>query len=528
VAEPPAGRPDRARWVTLAVTTVTVVIITLDNTVLNVSIPTILRDFHTTLPSLQWVITGYALTFATLLLVGGRLGDLYGHRRIFIIGAALFTVGSLVASESTGVGTLVLGEAIIEGIGASLMLPATLAILSRTFEGHERAAAFGVWGATGGTAAVLGPVVGGFLTTNYSWRWCFRINVIIAPLAIIGAIIFMKRDAHNDHRSPIDIPGALLVVAGMFLLVFGLSEGGTYGWGQPIEAFTVVGHRIWRSSETVSIVPVAIAAGMVVLAIFVHFERKKERCGGDPLFEFGQLRHRAFRWGLVVTVVMSIGQFGLAFVLPVFLQEGKHLSAAVNGLWQLPTGIFVASGAQVGSRLTRRHGVTFVVRVGLLLLIAGFGYVAIVISGGLTFWQLVPGLALYGTGVAFSTTQLTNVVLYDVDRDKSGVASGANSTARQLGLALGVAAIGSIMNSQTIARTTERIRAAALSADVKGRAIQQLHSAGVGFSPRGVNPHDEAPAAGRRGCVAQSAVATPANPHLIEIPAICGGPFLIR
>ena len=175
------------------------------------------------------------------------------------------------------------------------MLPATLAILSRTFEGHERAAAFGVWGAAGGTSAVLGPVVGGFLTTNYSWRWCFRINVIIAPLAIIGALIFMKRDERNEHRSPIDLPGALLVVAGMFLLVFGLSEGGTYGWWQPIEALTVAGQRVWRATEAVSVVPVAVATGVVILAFFVRLERKKERAGGDPLFEFGELRHPAFR-----------------------------------------------------------------------------------------------------------------------------------------------------------------------------------------------------------------------------------------
>ena len=486
------GKPDRSRWVTLAVTTVTVVIITLDNTVLNVSIPTILRDFHTTLPSLQWVISGYALTFATLLLVGGRLGDLYGHRRIFVIGAGLFTIGSLVASESTGVPTLVLGEAIIEGIGASLMLPATLAILSRTFQGHERAAAFGIWGAAGGTAAVLGPVVGGFLTTNYSWRWCFRINVIIAPLAIIGALMFMKRDEPNKHRSAIDLPGALLVVAGMFLLVFGLSEGGTYGWWQPIEALRVAGQRVWRDTEAVSVVPVAIAAGAVILACFVVLERKKERAGGDPLFAFGQLRHPAFRYGLLVTLVMSIGQFGLAFVLPVFLQEGKHLSAQENGLWQLPTGIFVACGAQVASRLTRRHGVTVVVRAGLLLVVAGFSYVAVVISGRLTFWELLPGLALYGAGVGFATTQLTNVVLSDVDRDKSGVASGANSTARQLGLALGVAVIGSIMNAQTIARTSERIRASGLTPVAQAGAIGRLRGSGVGFVPIGRNAHDTA------------------------------------
>src|SRR4051794_37187565 len=156
-----------------------VVIVALDTTVLNVAIPTILREFHTTLPSLQWVITGYALTFATFLIIGGRLGDIYGHRRVFVGGAALFGTGSLLAALSWNVPSLILGEALLEGLGASLMLPATLAVLSTTFEGRERAKAFAAWGAVAGSAAGLGPVVGGYLTSEFSWRWSFGINVII-------------------------------------------------------------------------------------------------------------------------------------------------------------------------------------------------------------------------------------------------------------------------------------------------------------------------------------------------------------
>src|SRR5438270_8194603 len=194
------------QWVVLAVTIVAAFIVVLDNTVLNVAIPTSLRDLHTTLPSLEWVITGYALTFATLLIIGGRLGDVYGHRRVFIVGAALFGIGSLLASASTSVGELILGEAIIEGIGASLMLPATLAVLSSTFKGRQRAAAFAAWGATAGVAAAAGPVVGGFRTTNYSWRWSFRINVIVAPIAIVGALVFMRRQPPPGRRIRIDVP----------------------------------------------------------------------------------------------------------------------------------------------------------------------------------------------------------------------------------------------------------------------------------------------------------------------------------
>src|SRR5882762_1701343 len=220
--------PDPRRWITLAVVVVAALIVVLDNSVLTVAIPTILRDFDTTLPAVEWVITGYALTFAALLIIGGRLGDVYGHRRIFIIGAALFGAGSLLASISTSVGELILGEAIIEGVGASLMLPTTLAILSGTFKGRERATAFAAWGATAGVAAAFGPVVGGFLTSNYSWRWSFRINVIIAPLAIIGALVFMKKSERAARRLPLDAVGAALIAAGMFSLVFALSEGSTY------------------------------------------------------------------------------------------------------------------------------------------------------------------------------------------------------------------------------------------------------------------------------------------------------------
>ena len=162
---------DPRRWITLAIATTSVLIVSLDMTVLNVAIPTILREFDTTLPSLQWVVTGYALTFASLLIIGGRLGDLFGHRRIFVIGVCLFGAGSLIAAISQSTPQLVVGEAVIEGIGASLMMPSTLAILSKSFVGHERAVAFGLWGAVGGASAAFGPVVGGFLTSNYSWRW---------------------------------------------------------------------------------------------------------------------------------------------------------------------------------------------------------------------------------------------------------------------------------------------------------------------------------------------------------------------
>jgi EmrB/QacA subfamily drug resistance transporter len=475
---------DPRRWITLAITTATVVIISLDSTVLNVAIPSILREFGTTLPSLQWVITGYALTFASLLIIGGRLGDLFGHRRIFVIGACLFGIGSLIAAISQSVPQLVLGEAIIEGIGAALMMPSSLAILSQTFVGHERAVAFGMWGAVGGASAALGPVVGGFLTSNYSWRWSFGINVVIVPFAVIGALAFMPALRATGARERLDIVGAVLIASGMALLVFGLSEGEVYGWITPTHNVVLAGHDVWPASRPVSLVVVAFLAALVVLTAFYRTSRRKERDHAAPLFEFGQLRHRAFRYGLATVGVLSLGQLGLAFVLPVFLQEGRHLSAQTNGLWQLPSGLFFLVGAQVGSRLARRMPLVVIIRIGIVLTIGGFGYLALVISGSLTFWTLFPTFVLYGMGFGLSIPQITNIVLTDVEADKAGAAGGANNTAKQMGVSLGVAIIGSLLSSRTIAAALQRVDSTpGLSTAVRSQAAALLRRNGVTFSP---------------------------------------------
>jgi EmrB/QacA subfamily drug resistance transporter len=483
---------DPRKLLTLAIIIPSIFIIVLDNSVLNVAIPTILRDFHTTLPSLQWVVTGYSLTFATLLIIGGRLGDLYGHRRIFIIGAALFGVGSLIASISTSVGELVLGEAIIEGIGAALMMPASLAILSNTFEGRQRATAFAAWGATAGVGASFGPVLGGFLTTYYSWRWAFRINVVVAPIAILGAVAFMRATTRAAERIRLDVPGALLVASGMFLLVFGLSEGPTYGWLTPERDFTIGGATVWNASNALSVIPVVFVVAVALLGGFYVLERAKERRGTYPLFEFGMLRRPTFRYGLLTTIVLAMGQLGMLFVLPVFLQDGKHLSAWHNGLWMVPAGLFVIAGAQLGGRLTRRYGTTAVVRMGLAAEAVGILMVAFMIRPQLTFFELAVGLLFYAGGIGFASAQLTNVVLSGIEREKSGVASGANTTARQVGIALGVAVIGALLSTQTTRHAVAAINAShALSTSVKAQAVARVHAVGASFVPPAGASHSE-------------------------------------
>jgi len=463
--EPDRGEPDRGenvappeidaatvdprRWITLAIMLIAVLIAGLDSTVLNVAIPTILHEFHTTLSSLQWVITGYTLTFAALLIIGGRLGDIFGARRMFIIGAALFGLGSLIASLSTGVPSLVVGEAIIEGAGASLMLPATMSIMSGTFVGHERATAFSAWGAVLGASVAFGPLLGGFLTTNYSWRWAFRINVIVAPIAIVGALLFVRRSPRSSHRERIDVPGAFLIASGMFMLVFAISEGATYGWFAAEKSLDILGATIWPTSMPVSVVPVAFAVSAFLLLVFYLVQRYKEQADRDPLFAFSNLRRPTFRYGTTTLLLMAMGQVAFLLVMSVLLQDGRHLSAVDTGLWLVPSGVAIVVGSQLGNWLTRRIGTTNVVRAGLFLVGTGLGACAIADSPALSFLALLPGFILVGLGIGFAGSQLNNVILSDVPPERSGAASGANTTVRMIGAALGVAVISSMLSTQT-------------------------------------------------------------------------------
>jgi len=446
----PIDQPlDPRRWFAASVAIVSVAIPVLDNTILNLAVPTILREFQTQLSSLQWVITGYSLTFATLLIIGGRLGDIFGHRRMFVLGATIFGVGSLLASISTSVPTLFVGEALIEGIGASMMIPATLSILSTTFTGAERPKAFAAWGAVAGASVAFGPILGGFLTTDYSWRWGFRINVIVAPVIVIGALLFMHPDERSARRPHIDVRGSALIAVGSFSLILGLSEGTTYGWWNPVKDLTVWGWDAWPATRAVSVIPLAFVLAVLVFTTFVVVERAMERAQRDPLFEFGQLRHLGFRYGLLTTMVLAMGQFGLLFLLPVLLQNGEHLSALRAGEWMLPQGILIAIAAPIGGRMTRYVSITSIVRTGLALESIGLLSVALAISAHVSFLALLPGMMLFGLGVGFASSQLTNVILSDIDPGKAGVAGGTNTTVRQVGLALGIATFASFIDAST-------------------------------------------------------------------------------
>ena len=294
--------------------------------------------------------------------------------------------------------------------------------------------------------------------------------------------------------------------------MFGLSESVRYGWWQPVRDFTLGASTPWPSSRSVSIVPIAFLVSALLLTTFVFVERAKERHNRDPLFEFGQLRHLGFRYGLITTMVLAMGQFALLFVLPVLLQDGLHMSALRTGAWMVPTGVMIVIGAQIGGRLTRRVNVTTVVRTGLVLEAVGLVLVAAVVSPHVTFLQLLPGSIVFGVGVGFASSQLTNVILSDIDPDKAGVGSGTNATVRQVGWALGTATFAGLLSAQSIRHGVAALKTAALAPATKASAITQLQERGVNFhAPTGVSAHD----AVSLHHIVDAAVAAGARPALL-------------
>ncbi|HEY4376191.1 MAG TPA: MFS transporter, partial [Acidimicrobiales bacterium] len=480
----PAGPADPKRWVALVILSSALFIIVLDNTILNVAVPTIIRQFHTQVSALQWVISGYSLVFASLLISFGRLGDIIGRRKLFFGGAALFAVGSLIASLSQSVVQLFIGESLLEGIGAAAMLPATLAIISATFRGRERGSAFAVWGAVAGGAGALGPWIGGILTTDYSWRWAFRINVIVAPLAILAGIFFV-RESKDERASGMDFAGVTAVTIGLLGLVFGIIEAGRYGWWSPVGNQSIGGWK-WPV-HAVSMVPPALAIAVVFLTLFVFLELRRAEAGRPVVFDFRDLVHRGFRYGLINTTVLAMGEFGAFFVLPLFLQAGLHLTAIRTGTWLLPAGAMAFVGGGVGGRLSHKFGPKYVITVGLAFEATGIWLYVLSFSTHTSFLRLLPALMLHGIGIGFATSQLTNVVLSDIPPQKAGSASGAAGMVRQVGTALGIALIGAIFVSQATSHIRHDLRAAtnippAVKQDVIAGVSQGI---GGGSAPAG-------------------------------------------
>jgi len=431
------------KWGMLVVLSLALAVIILDTTILNVALASIIRDLQTDIQSIQWVITAYSLTLASLTITGGRLGDIFGKKKMFMLGAVLFAVGSFVASVSTNVPMLIIGESIIEGIGAALMMPATASLLVENFFGRERAIAFGVWGGIAGASAALGPILGGYLATNYSWRWGFRVNLIVVGLLIIGSLLIPAAKKLAD-KPKLDFVGVLLSASGMFSLVFGLIESSTYGWWQAKAVFTAFAYIVtpWWG---LSVVPIFILIGFVILGFFLLWEYGYEKKGRTPLVSLSLFKNRTFTSGVATTTVMSLGQTGLIFAIPVFLQSVRSMDAYHTGLSLLPMSLSLLVVAPLSAVLSKK--ISPKVLIGLGLFINCLAYVVLYYTLNLetTSHDLILGLALFGIGMGFVMSQVNNITLSAVEPHQAGEASGLNATLRQVGSTLGSAIMGAIL-----------------------------------------------------------------------------------
>ncbi|HET9677694.1 MAG TPA: MFS transporter, partial [Solirubrobacterales bacterium] len=384
-----------------------------------------------------------------LTVTGGRLGDLFGRKRMFMLGAVLFAAGSFIASISRSVPTLIVGESIVEGIGAALMMPATASLLVAKYRGHDRALAFGIWGGVAAAASAVGPILGGFLTTHYSWRWGFRINIGVVALLLLGALILDDEPAGKDRRKTIDLVGVVLSALGLLAVVFGIIEASSYGWVHALKPFAVAGRELPLGS--LSVVPFAIILGLVILAGFFLWERRVERAGGMPLVSLRLFGNRSFLAGASVTGVMMLGQNGVIFSLPVFLQSVRGLDAFHTGLTLLPMSALLFVVSPAAAMLTRKVPHKRLVQAGLVVNVGALLALRSALGVDTPLGWLVPGLALYGVGLGLVLSQINNLTLSAVPVEEAGEASGVTNTFRQIGSSLGAAIIGSVLLTSIVA-----------------------------------------------------------------------------
>ena len=438
---------ERSRWIALVFISAAISLVIIDGTIVNTIFPKVIEALKLTSTEVQWVQESYVLVFASLLLVWGSLADKIGRKRLLIIGIAIFIAASVWAGLSTDASTMILAR-IVQGIGGSMVLPTTLSLVNATFSGKERGIAFAVWGATIGGMVAVGPVLGGWLATDFGtdgWRLAFNINLPIGVIVLAGLWWWAKESKQDHDEKGIDVIGALLSVVMFATLVFGLIEGRVYGWWLAEEANPfVLGDFAWPTSG-ISVIPVSLAISAVSFALFVLYENARLKAGKAVLLDIAVFKIGSFRNGSIAALIISMGEFGVLFAIPLWLQNVLGLSPISSGLvllW-LAGGAFLASG--VGGGLSGKVSPTTMVRAGVALELIAVAGIAVFASVDGGFWSIVPWLFAYGIGIGLATAQLTGVIMVDVPMNKTGKASGTQSTARQIGSALGIAVLGTML-----------------------------------------------------------------------------------
>ena len=440
----------RNRWIGLIFIAMSISLVIIDGTIVNTIFPNVIRALKLTSTEVQWVQESYVLVFASLLLVWGSLADRIGRKRVLIIGIAIFVISSVWAGVSQDAASMIAAR-VLQGIGGSMVLPTTLSLVNANFQGKERGIAFAVWGATIGGMVAIGPVLGGWLATSFGedgWRLAFNINLPLGLIVIVGLLYWVAESKQEQRAGGIDIVGALISIVMFLTLVFGLIEGRVYGWWEQTSTQFQLGDFKWATGQ-ISVIPVSLAISLVAFVLFYFWERARDKAHKNVLLDLNLFHITSFRNGTIAALIISMGEFGLLFAIPLWLQNVLNLTPIESGLVLLflAGGSFLASGA--AGAMSGKVPAATVVRIGVLLELLAVCSVAIFANVDAGWISVAPSLLIYGIGVGLATAQLTGVIMVDVPYEKAGQGSGTQSTARQVGSALGIAVLGTMLFTGT-------------------------------------------------------------------------------
>ena len=407
------------KWFTLAAVSFGLFMIMLDNTVVNVALPAIQSDLGADLSELQWVVAGYALTFAALMLIGGKLADAYGRRLIFVVGIAVFTGASLWCGLADTSSELI-GARVLQGAGAALMNPATLSIIAATFPVRQRGTAIGIWAGVSALALAIGPLVGGLITEHIDWSWIFFVNVPVGIVAIAASFLFIDESRDETHVR-LDVPGLATSAVALFSLTYALIEANTYGWGSP---------RILGS----------FALAAVMFAAFILLERHQR----NPMLPLDLFRSGTYTGANLVVLLVALAMFGIFFFMSLYMQNILGYSAVQTGAAFLPMTILIILVAPIAGKTSDRIGSRGLMTAGMILIALQLLYFS-QLGIDATFWNLLPAFLVGGIGMALTMTPSAAAATRSVPVDKAGVGSAVLNASRQVGGSLGIAIMGAIV-----------------------------------------------------------------------------------
>jgi EmrB/QacA subfamily drug resistance transporter len=446
--------PDNRKWWTLGCLTVALFMTMLDNLVVNVALPSIQRDLGSSESALQWTISGYALTYGVLMLPGGKLADLFGRRRLFLLGLAIFTLASLACGLATNTGFLI-GARAIQGAGAGLMMPATLSIIPSIFKPDERGTAIGIWAGVSWMGVAVAPLVGGVLTQEVGWNWIFFINIPVGVLGFVAGLILIP-ESRDPSAKALDYPGVLISAGSLFALTFALIQANDYGW--------------------TSVAIIALLAGSALgLLLFVAVERRHR----EPMLPLALFRNRTYSGSATVILLTGVAMFGVVFFVSIFLQDVLGYSAIETGATFMPMTALSMVIAPASGWVADRIGPRWLMAPGLVLVCIGLVLLAMLDESS-SFWDVFIGLFLIGGGTPLVMTPGTAAALASAPPEKTGVAAGLITTSSQLGGAIGIALIGAVVIS--VATSSAEAGADGVSAFVDGFERGLLVAAGIAFA----------------------------------------------